>query len=326
VLEVVGSLDVTGASALRGDTHVYGAVAADGAVTGSNLVINENFPTSAAEGTILVRAGLVYFRRAGLWEQALSTGTGGDQTGDIKQSMRTPVQMPGWLRMLGQTLQESEASYTQLFSVGGLTDFITGEAPNRLMTLPDATERFLMTGHVPGAVGGTKFIDVTEENMPTHSHGVSMSPAGVHDHTVTLDHSGGHQHRTVAGDGRHIHSASDQGHSHEGVDGWGGQTGNNFVGLAWGGNNKTDGPINDASHTYSVEAFPRTARATSNIVVGMTSSEHTHLTEMAPDHFHFAYVSPSDSHAHVLAERIVGGGQPINVQPRYLTVYTYIKL
>lgn len=336
VLEVGGVLDVTGNAVLRGDAQTYGAANVDGLFTSRNFQRNAAFPSSADNGTMLVRDGLPYMRRAGTWEQMLTTGTGGDQVGDIKQSMRTPSEMPGWLRLTGQIVQESDSQYTQLFTVGGLAQFITGTAPNRLMTLPDATNRFLLGGNAPGEIGGVDSISVGMTNMPAHDHEVSVLVGGEHSHGVNVALAGGHQHWTlmtprnpgapVTSNGGHTHAVSDPGHSHEGAEPWAGLSNWGFVALAWGGTNKIDGPIGDASHSYSVEAMPRTARGTTNIAVSAEGSEHAHLTDIAAAHTHATSVVAGGLHVHPITQSVKGGGQPISVRPRYMTVFTYVKL
>lgn len=325
-LVTTGDLTVDGYLSLLHDLYVTGNITSD------NFQRSGSFPATAANGTILVNNGLTYVRRAGLWEQLLTTGTGGDQVGDIKQTMRTPDQMPGWLQMNGQSV--AEADRPLLFAVGGLAGFITGVAPNRTLTLPDATDRFLLSSNTPGQTGGASTFNIATANLPPHVHGVAMTAAGNHVHAMVNAPAGQHRHLTVqfdpyftsGYDGKHTHPVIDPGHIHTGADGWAGVSNWPFVALAWGGRNMLDGPINDASHTYAVEPMQSTVPARTGVTVGYEGSQHQHLTEYADDHVHASSMSTDGSHVHPLTEQSVGSGQAISYRPKYLTIYTYIKV
>lgn len=326
-LQVSHNLDVLGDLQVDDALTVLGDVQAIGNITGDNLQRSASFPSTAADGTILVRAGLPYFRRGGAWEQMLTTGTGGDQTGDIKQSLRSPAQMPGWLQVNGQSV--SEAAHPQLFGVDGLAAFVTGVAPNRTMVLPDATDRFLLSSNTPGTVGGTDTINILEAHMPAHVHNTYIDTNGLHTHVSTIGFAGEHSHRTVSVpgvglDGEHVHNVIDPGHRHPGAEGFGPPT--PFVALFFGGANRLDGPINDASHTYAVEPIQNTASATTGISLGTAGSFHTHVTEALGSHNHPLTLQPDGTHSHTVHETSKGGGQPLSIRPKYLTVYCYVKL
>lgn len=321
-LDVLGDLQVDDALTVLGDVTTVGTFVSD------NFQRSSSFPSSAADGTLLVRSGLPYFRRSGAWEQMLTTGTGGDQTGDIKQSLRSPAQMPGWLQLNGQSVTEAERP--QLFAVDGLVPFISGGVtPNRTMVLPDATDRFLLPSSTPGQTGGAASFAIAEANMPAHVHNTTIDANGLHSHVLYIGLAGDHSHRTVSVpgvglDGTHIHNVIDPGHKHGGAEAFGPPW--PFIGVFWGGSNKLDGPINDASHTYAVEPMQNTVSAQTDITIGTSGSFHTHVTESLGAHSHPYTLSADGQHTHVVHESTKGGGQPINFKPKYLTVYCYVKL
>jgi hypothetical protein len=318
-LTAAGSLTVTGAAVVTGDLRSANFI---------KLANGSAFPT-AAQGTILQIDGRVYVQTAASapmnWEQVV-TASGTNQPGDIKQSMRSPSQMVGWIPFNGATITETQ--HPQLFTVDGLAPFIVPGSP-RAMVLPDATERILLpTQSNPGVTGGSNTITISLNNLPAHVHGVSVAPNGAHGHAATMAPNGGHEHNTLmsgANSGRHGHGVDDPGHAHNGADGWGGVSGWAFIALAWGGRNKLDGPINDSSHTYSVEPSQWTAKAQSGVSITAAGSEHQHQTDTKGDHAHGITIEGAAQHGHTVSENAVGSNAPLTITPRYLTVYTYIK-
>lgn len=331
-ITVEDDLVVTAQLTVQGSSFVLGDVVTTGYVTGKNFQRTTGvFPNTAENGTYLIKDGLPYMRRVGLWEQMLTTGTGGDQVGDIKQTLRTPDQMPGWLQLNGQTVNEADRPL--LFQVGGLAGFITGTAPNRVMHLPDATDRFLLTGNTPGSIGGASVFHLELDHMPPHMHGVDLDPSGTHTHPASLSPAGLHRHLTVqfdpfftsGYDGKHVHPVTDPGHVHNGAE-WFAGTPSPIIALAWGGQNKLDGPINDGSHTYAVEPMANTVSAQTGISIGREGSQHQHLTEYEQNHVHSANIVAAGEHSHNVNENVMGNGMGVNFRPKYLTVFTYIKV
>lgn len=325
-LRTNASFVIDGSVSVGGDTSVTGSVTATSLIKGSNFRNESSFPLTAAKGTLLQKDGIVYVQTSDTgvsWEQ-ITTAAGSNQPGDIKQSMRSPVQMPGWLVMAGQTVTETE--YPQLFSVAGLQHLIIDGSP-RAMVLPDATNRILLPAQTSiGTTGGSSTFDIGVSNLPSHSHNVSTAGAGGHSHTVTLGASGKHKHVTLmtGNAGKHTHGVSDPGHAHKGAEFFGYNL--QFIYSIPGADNRLDGPVNDTSHTYHVDQLPLTGRATTGLTVNSNNSAHQHETDEVPDHSHSgSYTSTENNHTHVVTESMVGGGLPITVNPPYLTVYTYIK-
>ena len=325
-LSLDGALDTGGALTVAGDTTVSGDLRSSNL---RKLADGSTFP-AAPQGTILQLNGRVYLQTSAsstVWEQ-VTTSTASNQPGDIKQSLRSPSQMAGWIVMDGSTITESQ--YPQLFTVDGLSSFIvTGSSP-RVMVLPDATDRILMpTKNNPGATGGSSTINLSLNNLPSHTHGVSIAQGGAHSHTATLGDSGIHAHATLAtvgNNGAHGHAVIDgvdgNGHAHRNADGG---AGGPFIAAVWGGRNKLDGPINDASHTYAVEPVEWTTKSKADISIASDSGGHQHQTDATGSHSHTLAITDAANHTHAVTENVVGGNAAITVQPKYLTVYTYLR-
>lgn len=322
-LSVQGHVDIT-----SGGMTVSGTGSFGGVLTASNILRSSSFPSSAVQGAILQRQGKLYLQTSAttsspVWEE-LTTSSSSNQPGDIKQSMRSPSQMTGWLPLIGQEVTETEQP--QLFQVEGLQQFIVPGVV-RTMILPDATERVLLpTRSTPGQTGGASSVTLGLNQIPAHVHGTALQPAGAHGHTASTDRQGGHQHLTQADGGAHTHPIKDPGHAHRGADG---PAGGDFLALQYvvPAKHKIDGPVNDSSHTYTVDAVPSTNSAKTGITrTESTGSGHQHTTDTQGTHGHTVVVVDAAAHTHPVSENSVGGGAPINIQPPYLTVYTYIKV
>ena len=117
---------------------------------------------------------------------------------------------------------------------------------------------------------------------------------------------------------------TDNGHSHGGGDAMGVPAA--MICTVWGGQNKIDALFNDRSHTYSVEAIPWTAISPANVRILMgAESNHNHFVSSEGSHTHQAEAEADNGHNHALHVDSVGGDVPLNVQPPYLTTYTYIR-
>ena len=332
-LNLSGDLSVQGDVAVSGGgATVSGDGAFGGAVTASNLIRSSSFPASAVQGAILQKQGKLYLQTSAtpsspVWDE-LTTSSGSNQPGDIKQSMRSPSQMVGWLPLIGQDVTETEQA--QLFLVEGLQQFISpvlGPGGVRVMTLPDATERTLLpTRSTPGQTGGNTSVTLGLNQIPAHVHGTALQPGGAHGHTASTDQKGGHSHLTQADGGAHTHPIKDPGHVHVGADG---PAGGAFIAAQFvtPAKHKVDGPVNDASHTLTVDQVQSTNSAKTGILrTESTGSGHQHTTDTQGTHGHTVTVVDAAAHTHGVSENSVGGGAPINIQPPYLTVYTYIKV
>lgn len=304
-----------------------GDLSAAGDLMSSNIRIGSTFPT-APKGTILqytgggANEGKVFIQTSSTstmnWEE-VSTSSSSHQPGDIKQSTRSPSQMPGWIPFIGQTVTEEQ--YPLLFLVDGLQQFIVNGSP-RTMTLPDARNRVLLSsGTAPGLTGGASTVTLTSSNLPPHLHSVAVQDGGGHLHTGTATPAGGHSHLTVDG-GTHTHPIDDPGHRHGAAN-----IGQGFITVNVAGDSNLDSVQADTSHSWRTAPQEYTASAKT----GITSTRagqgaHTHVTDNQPNHQHTVSINPEPAHGHGVTEKTVGDGTPFSVLPPYLTIYTYIKV
>jgi microcystin-dependent protein len=315
---------------LAGDLAAGGSVAADsltavGLVQGSNLQVGTgSLPSSAALGSIFQHdSGRVYVRTSGGWKE-LATLAGAVPVGAILNSVEPPsVMVPlGWIPFDGRTV--SEAALPSLFTLVALQPFISGVAPNRTMTLPNASGRVMMsTTGTPLAQGGANLnqISLVPSQMPKHRHNVRTTAAGGGPVNARTSRAGSHNH-PVSG-GAHGHPVTDPGHAHNAMDFFGNPS--PVIALMWGGQNKIDALFNDRNHTYSVEPMDWTRPALTGITVGSSGSEHYHTLGDAGDHDHPITIDPVTPHVHPITEDEVGTGAPIDITPAFLTSYTYIR-
>ena len=292
-------------------------------VTAPNLIWDTTAPEDAPLGAIWQsKAGRVYVKTAGGWRE-LATIEGAVPVGSLIQSLEPPSVMTplGWVLIGGQTV--SEATYPSLFTLVALQGYISGIAPNRTMTLPNATGRVLMgiSGGSAGALGGNlnNRITLSAAQMPKHKHNTRVSPGGSVTITGHVGRNGGHKHAVWGG--VHLHPVTDPGHVHNG----GEYPAGAFVCLVWGGRNKIDALFNDRNHTYSVEAVNWTRPAESNISIGSAGSEHAHDMSIEGDHDHTFQLDPIPAHPHGVTEDEVGLGAVVDITPAFLTTYTYIR-
>jgi hypothetical protein len=307
------------------DAVVAGDALISGDMRSYNLRKEASFP-SAPKGTILqytgggANEGRVYIQTSSTvtmnWEE-ISTASNTNQPGDIKQSMRSAAQMPGWIPLAGQRVTEDQ--YPLLFLVEGLQPYITNASP-RYMDLPNATQRTLIGSVTPGVVGGSDTVTLSISNLPSHSHSVSVNDAGEHDHTATSSPSGGHSHGTVDG-GTHDHKVIDNGHKHGPA-----VIGQGYIMVDVLGDSNLDSVQADMSHSWRTKPWEYTAPAKTGIQIDSSSGSHDHVTTNEPNHTHTLTVDATPAHSHTVNESTVGNGAPVNIVPKYLTVYTYIKV
>jgi len=290
-------------------------------VTAPNLIWDTTAPSDSPLGAIWQsKAGRVYVMTVNGWQE-LATLAGAVPVGSMIQSLEPPsVMVPmGWVPLLGQTI--SEASYPSLFGLVSLQGYISGIAPNRTMTLPNATGRVLMSigSGTAGAVGGSNSITLTPAQLPKHRHNTRIEYGGGTVPVGRTSRSGTHRHSLSGGE--HSHPVNDPGHGHNDGEWPAGA----FVCLVWGGNNKIDALFNDRNHTYSVEAVHWTRPAVTNITIGSSGSGHGHNVSDDGDHDHVVYLDSIPAHIHGISEDDVGLGAAINTTPAYLTSYTYLR-
>lgn len=318
-LRIIRNLLLDGDLTVGGSIVAEGAISANGEISGSNLTKGSTLPVTAEPGDLFQHevSGRLYKWTNGEWEE-MATLSGAVPVGAVIQSLVGPDVMGpmGWVALRGQPIQR--ADYPSLFDIPALASYITGDT----MVMPNASQRVLVTDfNAPGQTGGSKQVTLSQANLPSHNHGIVMGTGGSHDHAVTTHQAGSHSHSV--GGGEHSHGVSDPGHSHNGADMMGTHT--SVIAVVWGGQNKIDALFNDRSHTYSVEPLSWMAAAYTGLQVNAAGSGHGHNVAAAGDHTHGTTVSAHPGHTHPLSVQTVGQGVPFNVDPPYLTVYTYIR-
>lgn len=311
-----------------GDVHADGDVTALGRVQGKNVHSGTSRPASGSTiGEIFQdeASGRLYVWRNGAWKE-LATLDSAQPTGCVMTSVEPPsVMLPlGWIPLDGRTV--TEAQYPGLFGLVSMQGYISGTSPNRVMTLPQAEGKVMLTrwGGAVGTVAGpaNNRIALNLTHMPRHKHNVTPGYAGGGAVRGTIGRSGTHAHG-VAG-GEHWHTVNDPGHKHNGMEGPTGTNGD-VVGLFWGGRNKIDAYFNDRNHTFSVEAYQWTMPAYAGITINSAGSSHGHIIGQDGDHDHPLYMNDMPQHIHPTTEEDRGDGAEFDITPAHLLVYTYIR-
>jgi microcystin-dependent protein len=293
-------------------------------VTGTNLVNGTSIPASGTTGDLYQDGltGRVYVWRNNQWDE-LATLSTSVPVGSVLTSLQDPATMGplGWVPLDGRTVNET--TYPTLFTIPALTTYITGTAPNRSMTLPDARRRVLLTDFTgeAGRVGGSSTLALGLANLPAHKHNTKTLSAGSLSLTARTGRAGSHRHSVTGGE--HGHAVNDPGHQHAGMDFFGYQS--PVIALMWGGQNKIDALFNDRSHTYSVDQMLWTSKAVTGLTISSSGSWHVHEVDVQGDHDHAIVIDPVAAHVHNVTEDTVGSGTPVDTTPAYLAVYTYVR-
>lgn len=307
-----------------GDDITADALTLTGRVTSTNLRTGAVPTVPGNLGDIYqATTGRIYVYTVSGWAE-LATLPSVTPVGTVINSLQPPsVMIPlGWVPINGDPV--TEAAFPSLFTLAALSGYITGVAPNRVLTMPNASNRVLMGDFTQaGVVGGSSAITVALANMPRHKHNTTLAPGGGYTPYATVGRNGTHSHRNSGG--RHPHGVHEDPHRHQGMEGPTGLPGQ-VVGLFWGGQNKIDAYFNDRSHTYSVEAFDWTMPARTNLqVLADATSDHEHVILQDGDHDHSLNFDTVQEHPHVVSESDVGGDQPITYRPPFLTVFVYVR-
>lgn len=166
--------------------------------------------------------------------------------------------------------------------------------------------------------GGQKTVTLTENEIPSHSHHVTVDSAGSHNHsagsaaagghTHVLDSAGSHSHSASAGaSGAHGHSVYDQhvisspnSYSHTGGGGW------TFESLG----TRSTSSVGNHSHTISIQS----------------GGSHDHTLYSVDDHAHAIGVNPSGSHTHTASASNTGGDSAHENMPPYIVAYMWKRI
>lgn len=331
-LKVNKHLQLDGTITAGDSITTSGAVTATGRSQGQNLH-SGSLASRPVSGSTIGEIyqdetnGRLYVWKQGAWKE-LATLDSAQPVGAVMTSVEPPsVMLPlGWVPLDGRTV--TEAQYPALFSLASMQAFITGTAPNRVMTMPQAEGRVMLTkwGSTAATAGGANnnLVALSTTHMPRHHHLMSPSTTygGGGPIRGSVSRSGTHAHNV--GGGEHWHTLNDPGHKHGALEGVSGQA-SAAVGLFWGGRNKIDAYFNDRNHTYSVEALQWTMPATTDISINSAGSGHGHILGQDGDHDHIVYITDMAQHTHSVTEQDQGDGAQFNITPAHLSVFTYIR-
>lgn len=168
---------------------------------------------------------------------------------------------------------------------------------------PDLRGKFILGAggaYDPGDTGGEETHTLTEAEMPSHTHGISVS-GGSHSHTGSSGSAGGHSHSgTAASAGAHTHDYGD---------------------YFWPGISDPEGDKHDGS-TGTPSGIANLGRATAS------AGAHTHTiaTNTAGSHSHTININSSSSHAHTATAGDAGSDTAHNNMPPYYALCYIMKL
>lgn len=302
-----------------------------GLLSGANFTFGNGAPTSSqgSVGYLYIQqnsGGAVWFKTANGWTKILGDIGGADPVSGTPPATVISSVLPighaflaGWLPMTG--LEYSKDTIGRLYDLRGIAPFSDWwNAGPETMTIPDMTDRTVFGG-TNGELAGSNLASIAQANLPAHKHfsDTNTESAGGHQHSSSI--TGGSHTHTMSSGGTHSHDINDPSHTHHGSNFFGAD----LIGVVWGGQNKIDGPFNDASHTYSVEAVTAVLDAVTGVTVKSTGSAHTHNLS-TDSHSHDATINPAGGHVHGLpTESSVGTNTPLDTTPAHLKATFYIK-
>jgi hypothetical protein len=322
--------------------RALGNMRAEGTLSSSNFDRGFGAPTGPQGVTTDIwiqedSGGAIWFKTDSGWAKLLGDVAVGDDPvtgvppGTVLSSLLPPGHryLNGYLPLDGSTHAAAAVARLWTLAAQGVHPFIDwcDADPNfggTTMTFPNAN------GAVPlqrsdgtmGSVRGSNLKSITTQNLPPHSHFSSSQTAigGIHSHSGSI--AGGSHTHDISGSGVHSHLVNDPKHHHVGTD----QYAQYFIGVVWGGNNKLDGPFNDASHTWTVDVAAATDYAATGITISTDGSAHSHAVGQ-DNHTHTVTIDVTGGHTHQMpTENIVGLGQPLDITPSSLGVKFYVKV
>lgn len=114
------------------------------------------------------------------------------------------LQVPaGWLLCNGEPVSRTGTTAALWAAVGATYGAGNGSSTFNLPDLRSCIPVGVGAGSRLGAKGGTNSVTLTASNLPSHTHGGSVTAAGDHTHPNNLTNStGGHTHQAAAAEGR----------------------------------------------------------------------------------------------------------------------------
>ncbi len=166
---------------------------------------------------------------------------------------------------------------------------------------PDLRGKFILGAggdYDPGDAGGEETHTLTEAEMPSHTHGISVS-GGSHGHTGSSGSAGSHSHSgTAASAGAHTHGYKDS-----------------FT--SWDLSNKIIG----SGTAHGLQGFLDDKTTESD-----GAHTHTIATNTTGSHSHTISINSSSSHAHTATAGDAGSDTAHNNMPPYYALCYIMKL
>ncbi|MEL6988179.1 MAG: hypothetical protein AAGK97_10145, partial [Bacteroidota bacterium] len=218
--------------------------------------------------------------------------------GDIKTGIQG-IDHNGWYLLDGRSVSDLPGNAKTAAIALGIVD-----------NLPNASDKFLkQTGPNESLLSsrGANQITINQSNLPDVNFSGSSSVGGNHAHSGSTSTTGNHSHSGVANTaGAHNHDFYTANHDINDATSQGYPSNNNHVALR-----TTD----------------RRQRTEDRGVI-RTEGNHTHNLNInnAGNHSHLVSIASNGNHSHTVNVPSGGSGTPIDIQPSYLTVNTFMYL
>ena len=323
VLEIQ-NLNVTGTGSIGGNLTVGGTVTSSNIKRGSVNPNAGNVPGTLGDLYSSTTTGqlFTYMAATGDWAEIHADEyPPGTIISSLLVGPDASTYLPGWLALDGGVYPASDPRLGRIPSIQSFSGWYNAVTDS--YHLPDLSGRYLK-GVTPGSVGGSGSTVLTADNLPAHKHFSSANTlsAGGHTHSSAATTSGAHAHDISAGS--HTHTVNDPGHAHNANHGY--NTPTAFIASVWGGGSKIDGPMNDGSHTYSVDALMWTTLDKTGVTIN-NSGAHGHGVASAGTHTHTITIGNDPGHTHQLpTESTVGISKPVDIDPPFFGVSYYLKV
>ena len=190
-----------------------------------------------------------------------------------------------------------------IYPVGSIYLSVSATSPATLFggTWQRIQGRYLLASdgsHPAASTGGSNSVQLTVQNLPAHSHTVTIAEAGQHNHTATTSSNGNHTHdrgtMDIIGTVRAHYNASIAQNGATGA----------FYNPGGAGRNIDTGGSNSGGAGFNFQA----------------SRAWTGNTSQSGNHNHTLTTTTVGNHTHTVTVANTGGGQAISIMPAYFAV------
>lgn len=156
---------------------------------------------------------------------------------------------------------------------------------------PDLRNRFILGSgsRSIGATGGTTAVTLTVDNLPKHSHNITISPDSGHTHAGTAADGGGHDHL--------IANSQDSSNGYDA-----------------------------SARPYLVRHGTDSDKGNSYILCGSSAAPTQYKTSSVGAHSHTVSINPSGVHSHAATCSDAGQGTALTVEPPYYVLAFIMKI